>query len=288
MQQALIITQGKTGWGFRAAPDLPVEALLLGKPAEQAASLLPRLFNLCAAAQSMGARLALGLPVADDNRLGLEILRDHLLKLCVIWPTLLGMKPLALPHDPMALDALHLPAGGVDYFAWTRSQSGLAPVLAAIAHSFAPGEAVADLPLMRPETALDRCAQDNSVAARNAAHPAMQAIAARFGHGPFWRASALIFDIATLRHTTPQARICADGTVVVPAARGAYALRARSAAGVVSGFARRTPTDHLCAANGVLQRSLDSLPPAKPHLLPLLIDILAPCVAVQLPQVHHA
>lgn len=288
MQQALIITQGRDGWGFCAPPDLPVAALVLGQPVEQAANLLPRLFNLCAGAQGMAARLAFGLPLGQDDRLRDEILRDHLLKLCVIWPSLLGMKPMALPQNMTAPGPMILPGFGIDFGAWIKAGQGVAAVLAAIEQAFSPGEAVSDLPLMRPETAFDAGPQDNSVAARHATNPALRAIAAQYGRGPFWRASALIFDALALLHTPPQAHICADGTVVVPAARGAYAVRARKLEGVVTAFARRTPTDHLCAPGGVLQQSLTSLPRAKAHRLPLVIDILGPCVAVQFPQVHHA
>lgn len=288
MQQTLVITQAADGWGFRAPADLPIEALVLGKPVEQVANLLPRLFNLCGGAQGMGARLALGLPVVTDDRLRHEILRDHLLKLCVIWPSLLSMKPVPLPKDMTAFGPLIVPGQKLDFFSWLKAGQGVAAVLSAIARAFAPGDAVADLRLMQADTAFDSQAQDNSVAARNASNPAMQTIAAHYGRGPFWRAAALIFDLKALLQSPPQSVVCPDGTVVVPAARGAYALRARSTAGLVTGFSRRTPTDHLCAAGGVLQLSLTSLPPSKAHLLPLLIDILSPCVAVQLPQVHHA
>jgi hypothetical protein len=37
-----------------------------------------------------------------------------------------------------------------------------------------------------------------------------------------------------------------------------------------------------------LQQSSNSLPAEKAQLLPLLADILSPCVPVQLPQVHYA
>ena len=99
MQTALVITQTNGGWQFRPAPDLPVASLLIGKPVEEAAQLLPRLFNLCSGAQGMALRLALGLPAPDAATLRREILRDHLLKLCVVWPGLLGLPTTPLPPD---------------------------------------------------------------------------------------------------------------------------------------------------------------------------------------------
>lgn len=291
MQSALVITQSNGGWQFRPAPDLPVARLLIGKPVEEAAQLLPRLFNLCSGAQGMALRLALGLPAPDAATLRREILRDHLLKLCVVWPGLLGLPATPLPPDwtdPAPL--CHLIWGGADpadFDGWLGSGQGVSAVVRAIARAFAPGEAVATLPLVRAETALNDAALENSVAARRAQAPAMRAIEIRHGRGPFWRAAGLIHDIAALLHGTPQVKMHGT-TAIVPAARGAYAVQARARNGQVTAFARRTPTDHLCAKGGVLQQSLNSLPAAKTHLLPLLVDILAPCVPVRLPEAQHA
>lgn len=291
MQTALVITQTHGGWQFRPAPDLPVASLLIGKPVEEAAQLLPRLFNLCSGAQGMALRLALGLPTPDAATLRREILRDHLLKLCVVWPGMLGLPATPLPPDwadPAPL--CHLIWGGSDpanFKDWLGSGQGVSAALRAIAQAFAPGEAVAALPLVSAETALNDAALENSVAARHADAPAMRAIEASHGRGPYWRAAGLIHDIAALLNAPPAVKMH-GATAIVPAARGAYAVRASAAAGVVTTFARRTPTDHLCAKDGVLQQSLNSLPAAKTHLLPLLVDILAPCVPVQLPEVQHA
>jgi hypothetical protein len=288
MQEALVITRQASGWGFSPAPALPLAALLIGKPADEAARLLPRLFNLCAGAQDLGARLAMGLPALPDERLRQEIRRDHLLKLCVVWPRFFGLEPLPVPQDMARLSPMIVPQNAEEFPAWIRAEQGVAKVLGRIAQSFAKGEACADLPLFCAERAFAAVAQDNSVAARNADAPALRAIAAEHGRGPFWRAAALVFDLLALREAVPAPQICADGTVVVAAARGAYALRAEVTRGRVTGFARRTPTDHLCAPGGVLQRALATLPVSKAALLPLVVDILAPCVALRLPEVHHA
>ncbi len=44
-----------------AAPPLPIARLVASKPVEEVAALLPRVYNLCPAAQGCAARLALGL-----------------------------------------------------------------------------------------------------------------------------------------------------------------------------------------------------------------------------------
>lgn len=291
MGKALVIRRDGAGWGFTPPADLPVAALLLGRPVEEAAALLPRLFNLCAAAQGMALALALGQPARAPEALRRETLRDHLLKLCVIWPGLLGLTPMRLPADwADPAETARIVWGSAvpqDFGRWLASGQGVAPVLAAISRAFAPGEAVADLPLLRMGTALLPVAQENSVAARHADAPALQGIAARFGHGPFWRAAGLIHDIAALQRGAAQGQSAGD-LALVPAARGAYALRARATGGLLTAFERRTPTDHLCAPGGILTQVLASLPPQKAHLLPLVIDILSPCVATELPQVRHA
>lgn len=291
MENALVIRRDAAGWVFDPPAALPVAALLLGRRVDYAVALLPRLFNLCAAAQGMALRLALGLPAPAAEALRTETLRDHLLKLCVIWPGLLGFKPLALPMDwSIPARVRHLIWGGDGpqaFESWLASGQGVAPVLSAIAERFAPGEAVADLPLVTAATVLKPIAQENSVAARHAAAPALRRIEARYGRGPFWRAAGLIHDIGTLQAGFVPAET-QENMAVVPAARGAYAVQATAAGGILTAFTRCTPTDHLCAPGGILARTLATLPPQKAHLLPLVIDILSPCVATRLPQVYHA
>ena len=88
--------------GFRRAPELPVANLVIGRKVEEAAQLLPRLFNLCRAAQAHCARLAFGLPDEDGidgrEKLRAEILRDHLLKFYATWPGFFGHAPTAFPE----------------------------------------------------------------------------------------------------------------------------------------------------------------------------------------------
>ena len=158
-----------------------------------------------------------------------ETLRDHLLKLCVVWPGLLGLPATPLPPDwadPAPIcNLIWGAADPADFDGWLGSGQGVSAVVRAIAQAFAPGEAVATLPLVSAETALNDAALENSVAARQAQAPAMRAIEASHGRGPFWRAAGLIHDIATLVHGTPPGQVHGM-TAIVPAARGAYAVQA--------------------------------------------------------------
>ena len=291
----------RPGLAATRAPELPVEKLLLGKTIEEAADLLPRLFNLCREAQGLCARLAFGLPGETAQRpLAREILRDHLLKIHVTWPGHYGFPPDPLPADwaaggaPLALalfgPSRAMPATPADFLSFLGSGTPLARVLARIEASFAPGEADTGwLPSLTSRTAFLKDSAENSVAGRHAFHPVMRWIAETRGHGPLWRATARGYDIAAcLSDRLPVPRTPAPGSAIVAAARGSYAVTARIDGGRISAFARVTPTDHLLAPGGILDRTLAALPAEKTGYAPLLLDILDPCTPVRLTEVAHA
>ncbi|SOB93442.1 hypothetical protein [Rhodobacter maris] len=266
-------------------PDpLPLERMLLGRPAVEVAELLPRLFNLCGAAQGQAVRLALGLP-APQMPVQHEILRDHLAKLCLIWPKLVGVPPRPLPAA--------WAEGGTALQGWIwggpvperlasfiASGAGAAPLLAELAKLFSPGEAVADLPPLTDPMAVT--AQENSPAGRVAEAGLMAQAEALWGRGPLWRALGRMIDLHRLALTPYPAELRPDGTAVVAAARGAYALSADAEGGRLTALTRVTPTDHLLAPGGALEQSLAALPSEKADLARLVVDILDPCVPVAL------
>ncbi len=283
------------------APELPVERLLVGKTVEEAAALLPRLFNLCREAQASCARLAFGLPGDPGAPApGREILRDHLLKIHATWPGHYGFSPDPLPADwaaggPRLARALfgapgEMPATPADFLSFLGSDVPLARILARIDASFGKGEADTGwLPSLTSKTAFRTIAAENSVAGRHAFHPVMRWIAETRGHGPLWRATARGYDMAAcLADRLPVPRTPAPGSAIVAAARGAYAVAARVEGGRVASFTRVTPTDHLLARGGILDRSLAALPAEKSGYAPLLLDILDPCTPVRLTEASHA
>ncbi|MEM1129130.1 MAG: hydrogenase expression/formation protein HupK [Pseudomonadota bacterium] len=280
----------------RVAPDLPVARLVLGRKVEDAAALLPRLFNLCRVAQGVAARAAFGLPVDPDWQVALrhEIQRAHMAKLCLKWPALIGLAPVALPRDWMeggaeTRAALFGPGGtmpedGAAFGAYLDQAHGVAPVLRAIARLFQPGEACRRaVRLSRSTTLFDAGAQENSVAARRAAHPVMQHIETSWGRGPLWLAAALAYDLEALFDRVVLVSRLATGRAVVPAARGLYGITADITDGRVTAFTRVTPTDHLLAPGGGLEQALATLSPeAAKTRAPLLLSILDPCSPVSL------
>lgn len=285
---------------LRAVPGeaLPVAAMVLGRAVEDVAALLPRLFNLCRSAQTQAVAVALGRePEGDAAR---DVLRDHLLKLLVTWPRHLGLDPLALPTnwatDPAATRAAIFgpagpPATPSDFSDFLSAGQGAAPVLAAIAAAFAPGEATAKpLPFVTAETLWSPATHENSIAARHQAAPILKALEASQGHSPLWRATARLLDVALVADGGLPAPVSpAPGEAMVAASRGLYGLRLIARDGIVTDFGRITPTDGLLIPGGILDQSLASLHDA--DKAPLLMDILDPCTALTLepiPEADHA
>ena len=254
----------------------PVAGLMLGRRVEEVARLLPALFGLCRSVQETALALALDQPAPDPAALRRDMIRDHLAKLCLHLPRRLG-----LPVQP-------LPTGWAEgRAALHRAIEGLAaPILAAVAQAFAPGEAVSQLPVITDPFA--ETPMENSLATRHAGHPRLLAAQAQ-GHGPLAHLVARVLDLEALAlGQMPSPRRLPDGTALVPCARGVCALRLRVAGGLVTGFDRATPTDHLLMPGGLLAASLATLPADRAGLAPLLVDILDPCIALQLEGAAHA
>ncbi|MEL6205841.1 MAG: hydrogenase expression/formation protein HupK [Pseudomonadota bacterium] len=281
------------------APRVSVARLVIARSVDEVAAILPRLFNLCRSAQSAAVEAALGRPV-DEAGIAQEILRDHLVKFHITWPAFFGCPPCPLP-DGWADGGSALrqavfgpsgapPATAADFFAFLDSGAGCAWILKKIDGCFATGEAVADgLDLVTPETMWSSAAIENSVAARVAHVPAMKGIEQDCGRGPLWRAAARLYDLEhVLSGALPPVLSLAPGEAVVPAARGIYGVRIATRGTQVAAFDRVTPTDHLLAEDGVLDRALASLPAHKAALGPLLLDILDPCSPVRLREAKHA
>lgn len=296
---AASITFSPQGPTLTAAPPLPVEALLLGKPVAEAAELLPRLFNLCRAAQGMAAKLSLGLPATEDPTT--EIIRDHVLKLCITLPRIFGLPPTPIPsprgggeeHTPRECASLPPGGGGMGRGGSPADLLGpnglasdpadfngpLAPLFRQVAKTFPPGIATCP-PLPAPQDPLAEGAFENSAAGRQSGHPLLRHIEQTHGRGPLWRFAGLMADLDAALNNRLPAPTVTDGTATVPAARGTYALRITQRDGLVTGITRRTPTDHLLAPNGALLQSLATVPDPLHHLAPQVIALHDPCIPV--------
>lgn len=297
MDQGLTLILAGPGAGVTCAPDLPVARMMLGRPVDEALALLPRLFSLCGVAQSMAFRLSLGLDAGPAEGQRREILRDHVARLCLSWPALLGLPPVALPQGwqaggealRQALTGGDIPGDLAGLQDWMGQGRGVAHVLAGIRDAFGPVGPEVNLSFVTPETALAEGAVENSVAARQATHPLVAAVERDKGRGPLWHAVARLTDaLAMAAGEVPAPVVLPDGTATVAAARGTYALRARAEAGRITEFARRTPTDHLAAPGGSLSGLMAAFAPLTPEQAALLAGVLDPCVPVTVKEVADA
>jgi hypothetical protein len=293
MDGALRITHDGEGWVFDL-PDPPaLGAILRGKTPNEAVTLLPRLFNLCGAAQSMAARVSLDMPVPPDatRTLARDVLRDHLLALCITLPRAVNLPPCALPegwqNSPDIAPALWGGARPALLAHWLASGQGLAALLARVQQLFGPQGQVRDLPFVTAENACGPAPLENSPAARHARDPLMRQAEALAGRGPLWRALGRIVDAeAAARGLLPAPLKGADGIALVPAARGVYALRLKAHQDQITAICRVTPTDHMLAPRGALRQALANLETRA--LAPLLVALHDPCLPVDLPEVTHA
>ena len=257
-----------------------VETLVVGRTPEAAAVLLPRVFNLCRATQDAAFRLAAGLALdaGAPDLLRAEMLRDHVLRLCLVLPQRLGLAAGILPPgwaqgDRACLAALLGPdqrlATDAEGFArWCDTGLGAAPALASLSRAFVPD--MASCPATMP---------DSSAAGRRAQHPLMQALERSHGRGPLWRAAGRLVDaVAILSGDVPVAQAEGPGRASAPSARGTYNVAFTQDQGRITELTRRTPTDEMAAPGGPLETAIAALRPADAHLLPLLIEVFDPCM----------
>lgn len=279
-------------FGIKLPDPLPVAAMMRGRTPDDVAALLPRLFNLCRHAQAAAAQLVFGLGEPDRAELAREIAREHILRLTVFVPRGLGFVPCAVGPDASA-DRLFggaFPETPEEFEEFLRREEGLGPVFAALRDRFVPGQAcVQVMPSAAPTSLFEPVAQENSAAARQAAHAVMRYIENEYGRGQLWRMMGRAIDLrAALAGDIPLPRVIAPGMAVVPSARGLYGLKVQVDGGLVMGLQRITPTDHLLAPGGAMAQTLASLGDASRETAELVLTVLDPCVPLKLEETTHA
>jgi hypothetical protein len=277
------------GWRILRHPGPNLAAALLGRPVDEVAMLLPRIFNLCRMAQSGAAQLSLGLTDAPEDTTP-EVIRDHLAQVFVILRRAFGLAPLTPPAAASLADlfgpAQSLPRDRTGLQAWLTTETPAADLIRAVQSTF-PAK-LGQTPALPLPNGGEAGAFENSAAGRQSDHPLLQAIESHQSRSPLWRALGLLADLeSALLGRLPKPRL-ANGTAIVQAARGAYALRLTRADGRVTALHRVTPTDHQLAAGGALELALQTLPATRPDLAARLVALFDPCIPVRLPEVHHA
>jgi len=157
-------------------------AILRGRPADQAARMLPLLYSICGAAQGVAAALALRAARGESVGAGVsadaltEARREHLWRLLLDWPQVLG-----LPSQEGLLVAgrRQLQAGGFDAWATATLREPLARIDEALRDL--PEPAAADVRLLPALTAAETLALWPRLDAAFAAAPSFHGSAAETG-----------------------------------------------------------------------------------------------------------
>lgn len=279
------IVASPDGWQIVRQPGPDLAALLIGRPVPEVAETLPRLFNLCRMAQGAAARLALGL--ADDSDPCAEVIRDHLAQVFVTLRRAFGLDPLRPDAAGLLGPAGRMPRDLGELTGWMAGDFPAAELARRIRADLAAPLGTAPALPAAPDGVAG--AFENSPAGRQASHPLLRALEAAEGRSPLWRYLGMLADLAAAQAgALPPARRLPDGTAVVQAARGAYALRLDQAGGRLVALYRLTPTDHQLAPGGALSRALAGLPPDRPDLAVRLVALHDPCVPVSVEGADHA
>ena len=302
------------GWRFAGAPASDPARWLIGRPVDEAARLVPLVFNLCAAAQGAASAAALGLrdPGADDA-IRAETVRDHAIALFHHWPALIGAEP-----DRAALALLGAPsrgeAGGsapvaaqicgeagdlsaftiLELDAWLEAgATGAARFLRQV-RAGDPAWGRAELPSVGLADVDAAMAQPAPIAARETTPldrvrraPVMQALLAAEGASLFARLLARVLDLlwaAAGRADAPLSGVSPGGAGVAEAARGRLAHKARVLDGRVGAYQVLTPSVWNLAPGGLLERMLAALPSRRETTLlaQLCVGAVNPCAPVTL------
>lgn len=293
---------------------LELTSALVGKPAEEAARVIPLVYNVCAAAQESAVRSALDLPLDETlfRRVALESLREHVLKLAIVWPQLAGemadreapaLAARAFDDDDVATalrQALFAPFPGApenldafDAFV-VAGKTAPARMLARLADGWNPDWGrVDDIDIFEPHEPVDwpRPTQkgapvDNSQASRVAETPLLRQIEARQGRGLVWRIAARLVEVdRLLQHKGEASSVTAHGAA--NAARGVMMVQGSiTPDGRIASLARLSPTDFLIAPGGVLERALATLDKAGNiplrNVAQMVVETIDPCVATEL------
>lgn len=290
---------------------LPVETWLQGKSTTEAARLVPMVFNICAAAQGLAVRSALGLNVEKELEDGVraESLREHAVKLCLVWPPLLGEAASrdALVHagralnDSVAANALRkavfapmaqAPVNLSELRDWAETGATAASrAFARLLSDWDPAWGRADLPMFDPAQTVDwpEASQggapvENAPGSRVSDHALLKGIAAQLGHGMLYRMATRLVELDQLlggAASTPH-----TGRGVAQAARGAMLVQATIKDDRIERFARLSPTDFALHSGGVLETALATLPTTADvplrSIAQMVIETIDPCIATEL------
>lgn len=293
-------------------PGRPVAALLVGKPREQAAILVPAVLNLCAVAHRQAATAAVGLGHGDAAGTRQETVRDHAIAILRDWPACLGAPAEAgalrvvgalASGQAGAADALRRQIAGpsagtgaelrqftvAEMERWLAAgETATVRLLAGVRRRFDPawGRAALPAPTLRDLEDAALPAREVTCADRVRGTPLLQAVEAAEGRSLFARLLGRVLDLLGWLDGGPDrpAEPAPPGTGLAEASRGLLIHRAALDGGRIAGYRIVTPTDWNLAGGGLLHRMLASLP-ADERLEPaarLVLACVDPCLPTEL------
>ncbi len=287
-----------------ARGEMTASRLLEGRSCAEAMKLIRIIFNLCPAAQSTAAAVAMGLAPEDDAdfRIAVETLREHALVMLREWPSALGRQPefvamggLAAAHASGRLDdleyAIFRDRSDVvlrNFETWmTASGASVAADLATVAGwPKEPGRITVE--------------HDPTFIGRVLRHPALQRIINAEGVTLFARMAARVIEAASLFEEIRSGDIATRYGVVrtgeawVEAARGRLTHSVRLRNGLIESYCITTPTDGMTGDGTFLETLLRSAFQAPAAIRRQQIGIAMTCADPCLPVVwedealHHA
>ncbi len=298
---------------IRHTPGLSVAPLLIGRPKQQAAVMVPAILNLCAAAHRQAATAAVGLGLGDGTASRWETIRDHGLAILRDWPACLGG---AAGHGSLgALAAIG--AGGdrddavtalrrqlvgdhKDATRFGRNELGrwltegatpTARLLAEIRRRFDPalGRVALPAPVLADLTASIPPAREVTCADRVRGEPLLVELEAVEGRSLFVRLLGRLFDLLRcLDGREADLPTSPPGIGVAEASRGRLIHMARLDGDRIAAYRIVTPTDWNLADDGLLLRMLTSLPPDErlESAARLALACVDPCVPTKLQVIH--
>lgn len=299
---------GAVRCAIRPPAPIPVTPLVRGRTAEEAARQVALIFNVCSGAQEASVRGALGLVPSDAliGRLRFEAIRENLMRLTIGWPSLVGsggdaapLRALSQPGQP-DLQAVAqavfgndgaVPRSWGDFENWIGAgETVAARCFARVAREWDAGWGQVALPAIAidgpvdwPEATQAGGPVENSPAARHAAHPLLQAIAARKGRGILWRMAGRLVDLKALFDDGEACLFQGEASGIAWAARGWMLTRGAldTATGRVAWLQRLSPTDFALVAGGLMTSALNTLPAEADAPLEavarLIIETVDPC-----------
>ncbi|MFK8251904.1 hypothetical protein [Ancylobacter terrae] len=316
---ALDITLAARGpaprWHFAPVAGPDVERHLVGRTAGEAAQMLPRIFNLCAAAHAGAAHAALGLPASAVDAARREAAareecrRDHARAVLAEWPALVGgaldrdgLRLLAAPdraalrHHLLGADLDLAGATPATLEAWlVRGASPVARLLRRIRQQVRPewGRVDLDQPdaddiVATLETGAPGAARETTALDRWRQAPLIGALRAGEGTSLFVRLLARLLElVAGLDDGDPPPPLppgLPPGIGLARAARGLLAHRACLREGRVFDYRIVPPSAWNLAPGGLLARMLAALPlgAQTPMLARIALAGVNPCVPVRL------